>query len=487
MRRSFKFHASNYAWAEVLATLAGLVSFPILTRLLSVADYGVMNLVASALGLTVALGKLGLQHAALRSHAEVRAGRAGYSAAAFDATVFWGMGATGLAVTALTMLVVFTLPAHWWGGPAVSMTLLLAAPLILVRVLDSALTNRLRAEEASASLAIYGTARRYAALAAVVAVLWWLRRDLTGFYLATLAIEALALMALMAWVHRAEPWPRPRQGDPRIYGALVAYGVPMLVSELSTVVLTMSDRFIIQSKLGADALGVYAASYNMCDYMRSALLGAMVAAAYPRCIRLWEDQGRAGLEPFLKRFMHAYAGVALFMVALMATVGGELMAVLASARYRQGGEVAAWVMGGMALQTVATVAAVGLYLAKRTRAVMVLVIAAAVASIAANVVLVPLYGIRGAGIAVLLVFGLLALAQMVLARRHAPVVWPWRGVLTFGGAAAFAWWIASAVRIDGVWLDLLARGAAVTAAYGAAALLLDAPTRAAAAGLVRRR
>ncbi len=73
MARSFGVHVSNYAWAEGAVAVAGLLSFPILTRLLSVADYGTMNLVASVLGLTVALGKMGVQHAALRMWPEVQA------------------------------------------------------------------------------------------------------------------------------------------------------------------------------------------------------------------------------------------------------------------------------------------------------------------------------------------------------------------------------------------------------------------------------
>ena len=38
--------ASHYSFASLLSTLAGLISFPLLTRIFSVADYGVMNLIA---------------------------------------------------------------------------------------------------------------------------------------------------------------------------------------------------------------------------------------------------------------------------------------------------------------------------------------------------------------------------------------------------------------------------------------------------------
>lgn len=481
MTRSFRFHASNYAWAEVAGTLAGLLSFPILTRLLSVSDYGTMNLVASVLGLMVAVGKLGIQHAVLRSWAEVGAGRSPYSAAVFRSTVFWGMALTGFAVMLLWTAVAHWLPDGWWGGSGIGDIMLLAAPLIGVRVLDSLLTNQLRAEELSAAMAIYSTARRYLTLMTVVAVLYFLSRDLTGFYIATLAVEAVVIAALMVWNFRRSGWPRWRQVSWPLYGSLAAFGLPMLGSELSTVVLTMSDRFIIQTHLDATALGVYAASYNMCDQMRNALLGAMVGAAYPRCLHLWETEGRAGLQRFLDSFLQSYVLVAAYMVALLAVLGGDLMVLLASDKYAQGGQVTGWIMAGLAIQTVLTVAAIGIYLAKRTLLAMGLVLAGGLLSIAANSMLVPLLGIRGAGIAVFGVFSVLLLVQMAFSRRLAPVVVPLRG-LAVGGVAAVAAalaavWLARVVQAQAFWLNLILQGATLTLIYVALVCALDSVAR----------
>jgi O-antigen/teichoic acid export membrane protein len=480
MTRSFRFHASNYAWAEVAATAAGLISFPILTRLLSVSDYGTMNLVATVLGLTVALGKLGVQHAALRSWAEVAAGRSGHSLATFEATVLWGMFATGLLVTLAWTAAAWSIPDAWWGHAGVGVVMLLAAPLIVVRVVDSALTNELRAQEHSGTLALYGTARRYAALVAVVGVLWWWSRDLRGLYLATLAVEALALAALVALTFRGRPLPRPSGFSRSLYGALALFGLPMLGSELSHVVLTMSDRFIVQTHLGAAELGLYAASQNMCDYLRNAVLGAMAAAAYPRCMRLWETEGSEGLQRFLGTFMHHYAVAALFMVALMSVAGGELMALLASAKFARGGEVTGWIMAGMAIQSALSVAAIGLYLAKRTLLALGLLLGAGVISIAANWLVVPWLGIRGAGITMLAVFALLGAAQLALARQTAPVVIPWRALATYGPVALLASGLAMQIHVDAAWLNLAARAAALMAVFVPALLLWD---RALVAGL----
>ena len=74
-------HISVYSAGNLLVTAAGFITFPILTRVFDVADYGVLNLVSATLLLLVAVGKLGMQHAVVRLYSEIRAGK---HAATFD-------------------------------------------------------------------------------------------------------------------------------------------------------------------------------------------------------------------------------------------------------------------------------------------------------------------------------------------------------------------------------------------------------------------
>jgi len=477
MTARFKSHVRNYAWAELAIMAAGLVSFPILTRLLSVADYGVMNLVTSVLTLMVALGKLGVQHSALRGWAEVAAGKSPHDAVTFESTVLLGMTATGLLATFIWAVASGFIPEDWWAAPHVSGVMLLASPLIVVRVLDSALLNQLRAQERSAAMAWYAMLRRYAALMAVLGVLWFVSRSVKAFYLATLVVELVAVILLLWWLYRKSPLPSPRRFSKPLYGSLLVFGIPMLGSELAVVVLTLGDRFIIQTHLDAESLGIYAASWNMCDLMRNALMGAMVGAAYPRCMHVWEQGGPDALRAFLARFLHWYVMVAAGMVAWMTVLGGELMSVLASSKYALGGEFTGWLMAGLAVQSVISVAAVGLYLAKQTTVALCLVTMAGVLSLLSNYLLVPHWGLKGAAVAVLVVSVLLCGAQMLIARRTAPVVVPWRSLLCSVMADCLAGGLTTLVALEVLWQDLIVRSVVLALLYIVFVTLLDAEVR----------
>ena len=62
----FATHYLRYSTGNVLVILAGLVSFPILTRLLDNTQYGILNYYDSWVLMAVAFGKLGAQHAIMR-------------------------------------------------------------------------------------------------------------------------------------------------------------------------------------------------------------------------------------------------------------------------------------------------------------------------------------------------------------------------------------------------------------------------------------
>jgi len=66
-------HFRNYLSAGLIGSLIGLVSFPLLTRSLSVEEYGWLGLASATLTAFISFGKLGLQSAMLRFFSEARA------------------------------------------------------------------------------------------------------------------------------------------------------------------------------------------------------------------------------------------------------------------------------------------------------------------------------------------------------------------------------------------------------------------------------
>ncbi|MEM6988271.1 MAG: oligosaccharide flippase family protein, partial [Pseudomonadota bacterium] len=65
-------HFRNYLSAGLIGSVIGLATFPLLTRSLSVQEYGWLGLVSATLTVFISFGKFGLQSALLRFFSEAR-------------------------------------------------------------------------------------------------------------------------------------------------------------------------------------------------------------------------------------------------------------------------------------------------------------------------------------------------------------------------------------------------------------------------------
>jgi O-antigen/teichoic acid export membrane protein len=108
-------HVSHYSLASLLTTIAGLISFPFLTRVFSVAEYGTMSLISATLTIAVALGKIGIQFPLFPYHSEIASGKRAFTLDQLYSTTMFGMGATGLATgLILGSLVAFSRGDRVW-------------------------------------------------------------------------------------------------------------------------------------------------------------------------------------------------------------------------------------------------------------------------------------------------------------------------------------------------------------------------------------
>src|SRR5262245_10636482 len=94
-------HSSHYLAGLVGGLAVGLVSFPILTRVFSVAEYGVMDLAQRIVAILVIGSKLGLQNAALRFYNKPEFVKDAAAERAYYSTLFFGAVAIALVVGGL--------------------------------------------------------------------------------------------------------------------------------------------------------------------------------------------------------------------------------------------------------------------------------------------------------------------------------------------------------------------------------------------------
>ena len=469
-------HTSNYSAGTLLITLASMISFPIFTRTFTVAEYGMLGLVNVTLGLLVGIGKLGLQQSVVRFYAEIEGGKRGGDRVGFFSTVLFGMLGVGMIASLLSAVVFALMPGRWWGHGDIQYLIAAVSPLILVRVLDSAMLNLLRAEQKSGLYSFYAVVRKYLGLAFVVAVLFTVARNLWGFFFATLASEAAATGLLVAYYARRGAFSISKFSRP-LFLAMLGFGLPLLASELSGLLLSMGGRYIINFELGPGPLGSYSAAYNFCDYLQGVLTGAFAQAVVPMYLRMWEAQGRQKTEEFLQQALHYYLLLAFPVVAGMAAVAPDLLRLLASDRYAVSTSLFVYIVGGMLVAGGTPIFSAGIYINKLTRVVMYSVFTASAVNLALTALLTRAIGIEGAALATLCSLSLYAFLTGFFGRGTVGLRVPWLDLLKFAAMAGAMY--AVTIRIhpansfERIVLQIL--GGAIL--YGVMLLLGDAHAR----------
>lgn len=469
-------HTSHYGAGSLLVTLASFISFPIFTRIFSVDEYGVLNLISASLMLLVAIAKLGVQHAIVRFYAEVKAGRRDVTLPQFHGTVVFGMTGLSLLIALGWAVASQVVPEAWWNDPRVAGLLALTAILVAVRTTDSGLLNILRAQERSALYSTYTVLKKYLGLGLILFALLFVWKNLYGFYLATIVAEVAAVTFLAVVMFRGVRY-APRDFSPSLFRSMLVFGVPMIGYELAGTALAISDRYLIQVLLGSGDLGIYAAGYNLCEYVQLFLVAAIGQAIMPMYVRFWEEKGTTETARFIEGSLHYYLLLGLPVVAGLSAVGEDLLVLLASEKFRASAGVIPYIIAGLVLDGMVVMVGAGLYIQKRTLSLAALVVGSTVLNIVLNLLLIPKFGLVGAAGATLIAYLVLVVSIHLVATRHLPVTFPWASAAKFGAMAIAMYVAVGQVRLGEGIGNLIVKIAVGGAFYALLVVLLDRQAR----------
>jgi O-antigen/teichoic acid export membrane protein len=478
-------HTSNYSIAALLTTIASFVSFPIITRVLSVEEYGLLSLVNASLTLLVAVGKGGLQHSVLRLYSDIKTSSEKWNLNQYYSTVILGILGLSIIVAVVLILVALVVPNHWWNNDKLSSLYILASVLIVLRATDSALINILRAQERSGSISVFSVVGRYGNVLFVVVTLLYFSSDIVGFFVATIASGAIVLAAMAVYVLK------PVQIAPRFFStsllkAMVFFGIPMVGYEMAGILLNLGDRYLIQWIRGAEDVGIYSAVYNLSEYVSKIIISSLSTAVLPMYLRIWVEQGQEATSRFILNSLHYYLLITLPIIAGVSTTGPELVTLLASEKYATGASIIPYLISGMVIDGATVMFAAGLFISKRSMSLMYIVAASAVVNVILNSLLIPSYGVTGAAIATLLSYLVLAIWSYAVTSKTLVIPFPWITLVKFGLIALSMYFVVNHIHSKNLMLTLVLQISVGMLFYGTAVFLVDMRSRDAVLSLVPR-
>ena len=177
-------------------------------------------------------------------------------------------------------------------------------------------------------------------------------------------------------------------------------------------------RFVLDSQLGMEKLGLFAAGYTISAGVIAAFEGVLTTYFQPRLYRDVnkdhpDEQWRAW-----RRYASSIIPSLILTVVLITMLSQELTLILLGERFQGAAEFVVWGALAEAARVLTGVYSLAAHVHMRTRSLIVPTAVGAALSIFLCMLLIPLYGTAGAGIALVLAgFSVVILLNLLIIRR----------------------------------------------------------------------
>jgi O-antigen/teichoic acid export membrane protein len=268
----------------------------------------------------------------------------------------------------------------------------------------------LRIQERSRVFATVTFLRAFGTVLLRVILVLGLRYGVVGLVLADVIVTAATLIGLASTARAVVAW----RFSSKMLRDLLAYGLPHVPHGLLSQVMTMADRVVLGFYLPLSDVGIY-------------LIGATVASVikfYPVAFEAawmpfaFDSRGRRDAPKLFARMgTYAFAVLAFLVVALVG-LAPPIIELMLPGDYRAAMPLIPLLTVGMAVQSLSWFPMTSVNIAKRTGIFPIVTAIGAAASLIANLQLIPRFGLRGAGIA-LVASQLVTTATTVYFAQHA--------------------------------------------------------------------
>lgn len=457
-----------YGFGGALNNVIALLTFPILARHFSVADFGVIDLLNTSLVLAITLLVFGQDSAVARYFYEYD--NDNDRRQMISQSFVLQIAIVSLVIPILLALaepIAQLLDSGDEGTYIVRLMILQAPFFLLINFSQNILKWTLRRRD----FLFIAVGSAAATLAGVLIALAF--SDLTVAELFTLYLAVRAAFGLIGlWLVRQ--W----LTLPTAFGHLrqmIPFAVPFGIISFANSAQPVLERHLVVTLIGGEALGLFAAGAKVA-MLSNLVINAFQTSWGPFSLTIFREPDAARtFRVVLKVVATGLCAVAL----LMAAFGEWAVVALGSSKYDGAGVVVFALAMGLAIQAIGSITEVGITFAKRPHLKLYAYGLGLLVAAGAITMLGSRYGIVGIAWGSLAAYASKALVEGWLAQRAHQIEWQYAGplgvcVLTLLIGLAHQAWFDSAVLFDVRWIPLVGLVALLTVGWS---FVLDADDR----------
>ena len=449
-------HSAIYGAADVVGTLINFLLLPILTRHLTLTDYGTLGILL-LLGVSAKiLFRMGLDAGFFRIYYEQQNER---DRKVFTTTILATASAIGIGLFALSAVLAEPISRLLLGTDQSKLIVLVTADTLLMGFAFVPM-NLFRIEERAGYFTAATVFRNSlnAGLKVLLVIRGW---GVEGVLWSDVVSSALFVLALLPTLSRNLGFGY----SVRMLKEALGFGLPKVPHGLAYQALNLADRKILDHFTNRAEVGLYHVGYMFGTGIKF-FLSAFELAWSPFVYSLLTQRDAAQTLARLATYVAAvFVGAGL----LIAVLGRELLVLMTADAFHAAYPVIPVIVLAYLIQGLFTLTSIGIGISKKSYYYPVLTLAAAFVNITMNFALIPRLGMMGAAWATVGGYAVMAVLGYRFANRHYPIPFEWTriGVIALAGSLAFA---VSRVAGEPSWSSVLIKVGAL-ASYPTALLI----------------
>jgi O-antigen/teichoic acid export membrane protein len=439
----------RYIPSVIIPTLLGFVALAIYTRHLSPREYGLYTLVFStSLFLEVIIFNW-LNQSVLRYYQRYKS----TEIQKFYSTCLFGFIFIAIALTAIAYSALVGLNNYF--DPRLR-DLLYYLPLVVVCQSGCKfMLIFLRANRESSRYSFQLSVNSLIKLACALMLIYIF--DLSAEAILLGIAIAGALIFFSETSRLARQWhPKLRYFSKAVFKSFARYGFPLLGLAIISLILSVSDRYLIQFIKGPASVGIYSAGYKIAETGITGLVLFLSLASFPALIEAFETEGQTKATALMKDLLGIYIILLTPAVIGVTVLSGEIIEIMLGGSFQEAYLILPWIAAGKFFMGLCPYYSKSFELKERTMILPAIYAGPALLNILLNIGLIPSFGIKGAAFSTCLSSLLCLIAIIFYGKRFIEWPFPWTIFLkAFAASLLMGAIVYNFPDLEKIWLSLV--------------------------------
>jgi len=369
-------HAKNYISAEVLVKGISIIRMPIMTRLLTPSDYGILGVFSSFVAIISIFYGLGFRGAVARYYYEENND---FGSFIFSNTVFLWLWGIFLFIVLLWNRILI---AQWLNLPV--NLIIFGSTTAFIATTYSLLYAYLQASKQSKIISKISINRSIASFFVSITIIYFLKENrYLGSVYSGLFFNFLFFLFSIYFLQKV--WEKTFNKKHLFYS--FTFSIPIIFHLLSGYIMNNFDQVMINKMVGTTETGLYSFAYRV-GMIFQLVITAMNKAWTPLFYQNLRDKNYGGINKTARKYSIIVSGFALFLVIFAPL----LVKILASSKFYVALPLVPVIILGFMFQYFYFMYTGYAFYEKKTKSIAVVTIISGLINIGLNYIFIPKFG-----------------------------------------------------------------------------------------------